>query len=128
MPSMYLAQSDLAMYGVQSATQPQILAASMLIDAYLKRPEGLQWMPDYAGLPCYMASLTPSFSFALPSSVSPGQNIVIPLVGTGLMGNSFGSVGDVVILDRASTNKGGANNVEACVVNTTAFNTVNPTS
>lgn len=115
MPALYLSSADLPIYGVPTATAPQILAASTVVDAYLKRPEGLQWMPDYAGLPCYMAGLTPSLTLKLSGPLSPGTNVVVPLVGANVM-STFGSVGDVAIVDRASAKGGQTGVVEACVI------------
>jgi hypothetical protein len=127
MPSEYLAQSELVAYGVPNATAPQIQAASSLIDAYLQRTAGLQWMPDLQGLPCYMAGLTSGLAIPLPQTIGPGQNINVtlpgPASGNGIV-SQIGMIGSVVILDRASTNKGGTNNVEACVVSAMFNNTI----
>jgi hypothetical protein len=116
MPSAYLAGSDLAIYGVPNATAQQILNASLLIDAYLGRLEGLQWMPDAAGLPCYMAGLSPSLSLTLPANIQPGQNVQVAVPGASTL-SVFGSVGDVVIIDRAN-----ATACEACVISSTQPN------
>jgi hypothetical protein len=118
MPSAYLAGSDLAIYGVPNATAQQILNASMLIDAYLGRPEGLQWLPDAAGLPCYMAGLSASLSLTLPANIQPGQNVQVAVPGASTL-SVFGSVGDVVILDRANSSA-----CEACVIASTQPNQI----
>jgi hypothetical protein len=118
MPSAYLAGSDLAIYGVPNATAQQILNASMLIDAYLGRPEGLQWLPDAAGLPCYMAGLSASLSLTLPANIQPGQNVQVAVPGASTL-SVFGSLGDVVILDRAN-----ATACEACVISSTQPNQI----
>jgi len=39
--AVYLQGADLAVFGVPNATVPQILEASLLIDSFLNRPEGL---------------------------------------------------------------------------------------
>lgn len=111
MPTAYLAGAELAAYGVPTATAAQIGAASFLIDAYLKRPEGLQWIPDAAGLPCYMAGLTPRFTLKSQGSIAQGQNIAVAIAAFGGTLTTAGSVGDVVILDRANSAA-----VEACVI------------
>lgn len=116
MPAIYLSAADLNTYGVATATAPQILAASTLVDAYLKRPEGLQWMPDYQGLPCYMAGLSPSITLTLAQSISPGTNVTVPIAaGAGNL-STFGTVGEVAILDRGSAQQGKPGVVEACVI------------
>lgn len=111
MPSKYLYGSDLINYGVPNATSQQIQAASTLIDTYLHRPEGLQWNPDYAGNPCYMAALAPTMSFTLGSNISAGTNVSVNISATSFL-STFGGVGDVVILDRATPTI-----TEACVIN-----------
>jgi hypothetical protein len=115
MPSAYLSQDDLNIYDVPTATNAQILSASALVDAYLKRPEGLQWMPDYAGNPCYMSALTPTFSFTLPAPISPGINVSIPTSIAGYV-SAYGQVGNVVLIDRLSGVQGKPTNCEACVI------------
>jgi hypothetical protein len=109
MPSAYLAPADYIPYGVPNATAAQVQAASLLLDAYLKRPEGLQWLPDYAGLPCCMAGLSPHFSFAVAAGIPAGQNVVIP-APAGLL-SIVGQSGNVVVLDRATPTA-----TEACVI------------
>lgn len=115
MPSQYLSQADLNTYGVPNATAAQIIEASALVDAYLKRPEGLQYMQDSSGMPCYMAGLTPSLSFTSTSSISPGKNVVVPLPGASML-STYGQIGAVVILDRGSTSQGRVGTCEACVI------------
>jgi hypothetical protein len=118
MPSTYLAGSDLAAYGVPNATAQQITNACALVDAYLGRPEGLQWLPDYAGLPCYMAGLSPSLTLTAQAAIQSGQNAQIAVPGAGTL-SVFGSVGDVVILDRANPSL-----CEACVISSTQPNSI----
>lgn len=100
MPSSYLTSDDFATYGLPSTTSvAQVTAASTLIDMYLKRPEGLVWVPDGTGAPGWMAALSPSQSFTLGAAIAPGQNVVVPLVG----GVAALLVGDVIVLDRADS-------------------------
>jgi len=123
MPSAYLSAADLNTYGVPNATNPQILQASALIDAYLKRPEGLVWLPDYAGNPCYMAGLSSHLPIKTTAPISPGTNVVVPIGGGGQLGN-FGTQGDVVILDRLSATQGQTGVAEACVIVSTTNSSI----
>lgn len=111
MPSAYLAVQEFGAYGVPTATQAQVTAASALVDSYLKRPEGLQWMPDAAGFPCYMAGLSPVYSLKSSQAISAGTNVSVPVATAPGMMTTTGTVGDVVVIDRAN-----ADVVEACVV------------
>ncbi len=110
MPSQYLTLQDCQQYGLTSATSPQIIQASALIDAYLRRPEGLVWAPDSTGNPCYMTALVPSASMTLTGGISPGANVAVTLSGN----PQILQVGDVVIVDRATPAL-----TEACVIATT---------
>jgi hypothetical protein len=111
MASAYLASGELGTYGVPAATTAQITSASALVDAYLKRPEGLQWTPDFNGSPAFMAGLSPTFTLKMTVDIAAGVNVSVPVqYGSGQL-SSVGSVGDVVILDKADTNK-----CEACVI------------
>ncbi len=110
MPSQYLTGGDLATYGVPNATTNQIIQASALVDAHLKRPEGLIWVPDATGLPGWMAALAPTLSLALGAAIAPGSSVPVQL---GAAAQQL-SVGDVVVLDRGNNAA-----AEACVVATT---------
>jgi len=110
MPSQYLTLSEAPVYGLKSVTDAQISQASTLIDAYLKRPEGLVWAPDSTGTPCYMTTPVAQASFTLAQAIAPGATVPVTLTGpTGIL-----AVGDVLILDRKNTAL-----TEACVVATT---------
>ena len=134
MPSAYLTQGELSQYGLPPTTSgAQIAQASALVDTYLDRKAGLQWMPDYSGLPCYMAALSSSLSIKLPSAISAGSNVTVTLPGPnpGGMGNGLASttgiVGTTVILDRATslqTGSGTDNVCEACVITNVVGNTI----
>ena len=123
MPSIYLSAADLNTYGVSGATAPQILAASTLIDAYLRRPEGLEYVPDYAGLPCYMAALTPSITMNVPGGISPGTNVIVATPGAAIL-SQYGHVGDVVVIDRSTAAGGKTGVVEACVIEAITASTI----
>jgi hypothetical protein len=116
MPSSYLTTAEAPLYGLSAVSTSQIIQASALIDAYLKRPEGLVWAPDSTGNPCYMTSPVPTATFALTSPISPGANVPVQLSGP----KQILQVGDVVILDQPTSNL-----VEACVIATTS-NPPNP--
>jgi hypothetical protein len=96
MPSAYLTGSDPANYGVPNATPAQIQQASVLIDAYLKRTEGLVWLPDSFGNPGWMAALTPRLTLTASSAIAPGANVVVSVTG----GIQAISVGDALVVDR----------------------------
>lgn len=127
MTSAYLAQSEFAAYGVPNATVAQVTEASCLIDAYLQRPCGLEWLPDYQGSPCYMAALTPSFTSKLTGPIAPGSNVVLPFPQASYM-STVGLVGSVVVLETESVAAGGTNNIEACVVSANTPSTITLTS
>ncbi len=96
MPSSYLASGDYANYELPATTtQAQVTAASNLIDVYLKRPEGLVWVPDATGAPGWMAAPTPSLTLTGIGPIPPGTNVIVPVTG----GISAITVGDVLILD-----------------------------
>lgn len=107
MPSTYLQSGEYATYGVPSADASDVLQASMVIDSYLDRNEGLVWAADSQGMPCDMAAVEPSLSLTLAASIAPGQNVVVPFAGP------IGALqtGDVVVLDRATLGS-----KEACVI------------
>lgn len=99
--SNYIAPGDYAAYGISTATTDQVTQASIYLDAYLKRPEGLIWQADSTGNPCCMLAPTPTLSFSLSAPIVPGQNVVASVSGPlgGLQ------VGDALIADRANDNK-----------------------
>lgn len=96
MPSAYLQGSDAGQFGVPNATSQQITQASVLIDAYLRRPHGLLWKADANGNPAYMTSLHPEFTLQAQGSFGPGNGVQVPVTGAVGMLN----VGDCVVLDR----------------------------
>jgi len=99
MPSTYLTVDDYANFGLPATTtDAQVTAGSTLIDMYLKRPEGLVWMPDGAGAPGWMAALSPTQTFSCVDAIDPGDSTWVTLTG----GVSTLSVGEVLILDRST--------------------------
>ncbi len=124
MPSVYLEGDDKTIYGVGSATDQQIEQSSSLIDGYLQRPEGLIWVPDANGNPCYMKAKSPSFTLTTTEDISPGDNVNVTVTGA-LLAISLGSsqCGLVAIMDRLNDEKR-----EAVIVNGINGNTVQLTS
>lgn len=97
--SAYLANSaDYEMYGVPLTSQSHVLRASLLIDHYLRRPEGCVWVPDANGQPCYMAAKVPSLTYTTAGTISPGTSVVVSLPA--YVGDNDSLIGEVVVLDR----------------------------
>jgi len=111
MPSQYILPNEYSMYGLPTSTDlSQVYQASLLIDAYLRRPEGLVWEPDYTGqMPCYMAGLSPTATYNSTAAISPGSSVVISVPS--YITASADMIGEVMILDRAASGL-----VEACVI------------
>jgi hypothetical protein len=124
MPSAYLQGSDLTAYGVPNATTAQITRASSIIDGYLQRSEGMIWVPDANGNPCYMANLSPMITLQATGSISPGQNVNVTVNGP-VAAISLGSsqCGLVAVLDRSNTEV-----TEACIVNAINGNVITLTN
>src|SRR5437588_12991351 len=107
--SLYLQPGEYAAYGVAaSTTAAQVTAASALVDAFVDRPAGLVWTPDWAGLPCYMAALAPQLSFTASGAIAPGANVTVT-IGSGI--NLTDKIGEAVILERANGSV-----IEACAI------------
>lgn len=127
MSSVYLQPSDYVAYGLQSTTMAaQIVQASALIDAYLRRPAGLIYTPDSTGQPCYMSALSTELTFLATESFGPGNGLQVPVTGPAAMLQ----VGDCVILDRANPDLAEAVQVtsmtgQVLTLGTTAANTPN---
>lgn len=83
MPSAYLVGAgDLVTFGVPAATTAaQIAQASLLVDTYLRRPEGLVYTPDSVGNPVFMTALVPRASFAIAAGLTPGPNQIVTMTG-----------------------------------------------
>jgi hypothetical protein len=94
--------ADAASFGLPAqVTAAQVRQASDYADSYLRRPEGLVWLPDYSGAPGWMANLTPRLTLIAGSAIAPGQNVVVPVTPSF---NTADSVGEVLVLDRTGPN------------------------
>lgn len=120
MVSAYLQTGDYAAYGVPNATVAQVQQASLYIDAYLRRQEGLIWSPDGNGDPCWMVGASPSNTVNLAAAISPGQNVVVSVTGPALSLQP----GDIVIADKATQSITEALQVVAKTGKTLTFGTV----
>jgi hypothetical protein len=111
----YILEQDQLVFGVPDASVAQILIATSIINAYLRRPEGLLWGTDGNGLPAYMLNKTPTISVSPTAIISPGTNVHIAT------NSPFGpqTVGEVVILDRGTTNI-----TEGCTITQVSGNTI----
>lgn len=108
--SCYLFNSaDYEAYGVPLTSQGQVMRASLLVDHYLRRPEGCIWAPDANGQPCYMASKAPSIVYTSAATIAPGNSVVVALPG--YVGDNDSLIGEVVVLDRLIPSI-----TEACIV------------
>lgn len=109
-PSCYLnSPTEYETYGVTFTNPAQVMRASLLVDHYLRRPEGCVWAPDANGQPCYMVSKSPSLTYTTAATILPGTNVVVPLPA--YVGDNDSLIGEVVVLDRLIPSL-----VEACVV------------
>src|SRR6185503_7879735 len=100
MPSEYIKPNEYTLYGLPTTTtQPQVYQASLLVDSYLRRPEGMVWEPDSFGMPCYMAAYSPDVTFKSAGSIAPGASVAVGLTVQVPLFESF--LGRVAILDRA---------------------------
>jgi hypothetical protein len=102
-----LRPGDYATFGVPNATTAQVVQASVLLDAHLRRPEGLIWVADGSGQPCYMQSLSADLTLVAAQDIAPGQNVGVNVTGPLLALQ----MGDVVVLDRLNPDI-----CEACVI------------
>lgn len=97
--SAYLTNAaDYERFGVPLAQAAQVMRASLLIDHYLRRPEGCLWMPDANGVPCYMAAKSPTMVLQYNGVIAPGQNVTLPI--NGWAGDNDSVIGEMVVLDR----------------------------
>jgi hypothetical protein len=98
MGSLYLLPKDFPLYGVDPATSvSDVAAASSLVDSYLDRPEGLIFVSDIDGNPCYMQAKSPTRTFKLQAPIVAGSSVKIALPAN-LVLNS--PMGEAVVLDR----------------------------
>lgn len=115
MPSIYIKPAEYALYGLpETITQSQVMRASSMIDGYLgKQDFGMIYEVDGNGEPAYMSAKTPRLTLTSISSISPGNDVVVPVAGP----YATLVVGDVLILDKSS-----AMIREACVIKNKTLN------
>ena len=80
-------------------TQLHLDQATGIINAYVKRPEGLLYEVDGSGNPVCMAGLAAQSSFSLAAPVSPGAGVTAMLNGP----VSLLQAGDSLVIDRGLT-------------------------
>ncbi len=116
MSSSYLASGEYATYGAPAATTAaQVTQASVLIDAYLRRPEGLVWGADSASNPCFMQAMVPFGTFAIAGGLAPGVNVAATVSGP----LATIQPGSVIIAEKATPA-----NLEALVVSSITGNQI----
>lgn len=71
--------------------------ATMIVNTFLKRPEGLVYETDANGNPCHMPAMTPSLTFTIAGGVPAGANVTVT-VSPAIVRQDH--VGEVLILDR----------------------------
>lgn len=82
MPSSYITSGEYASFGLPSTTTAaQVTQASVLIDTYLRRPEGLVYEIDTLGNPVFMKALPITGSFVISAGLAPGLNVVATVTG-----------------------------------------------
>lgn len=97
--SCYLAgPADYEMYGVPLTGQAHVIRASLLVDHYLRRPEGCVWGPDANGQPAYMVAKAPSLVYTFAGTILPGDSVDVAL--SGYVGDNDSLIGEVVVIDR----------------------------
>lgn len=112
MPNQYLLSADFATYGLPNTiTNQQVIQASLIIDSYLNKPAGLLYDVDINGNPIYMTGLNPDGTFIATSSITAGNNVVVPVTGPLQTLNGGVTYGQTVVLDRTDNDL-----KETCVV------------
>jgi hypothetical protein len=97
------------LYGLPSPLPAGVAEqASVIVDSYIKRPEGLIYVPDKNGNPCYMKALVPSFTYKAVGAIAAGLNVAVAVTPPNVRQDM---IGEVLILDRANPDK-----LEAVVV------------
>ena len=116
MPSAYLLPGEYEPFGAPSeTTAAQVTQASVLIDSYLRRPEGLVYSADSAGNPCFMQSMAPIGPFSIAAGLAPGTNVLATVTGP----ISTLQPGSVIIAEKATPA-----NLEPLVVSSIVSNQV----
>ena len=112
--SNYLTGAE-GLYGLPSPIPAGVgEQASAIVDAYLKRPEGMIYVCDKNGNPAFMKGLSPSFSYTIAGGVPSGLNVAVTVTPTNVRPDM---VGEVMILSREDPEA-----LEAVVVSGTVGN------
>jgi hypothetical protein len=121
--SNYLSTQDIATYGLTPVQAAMSARASMTVDAYLRRPEGLVWAPDLNGLPCYMVNKSPRRTILVQAgfTIAPGNSVVVPVQGLDL---PVDALGEVLWLDRATPSNTEAVTIQAIAPGELTLSTV----
>lgn len=101
--------ADYETFGVPFTGPAQVTRASLLVDHYLRRPEGCVYGVDAFGQPAYMVAKPPSVVYTTTSIIPVGTNVVVSLPG--LISDSDSLIGETVVLDRLLPSV-----TEACIV------------
>lgn len=97
--SCYLTTTaEYELFGVPLTSPAQVTRASLLVDHYLRRPQGCVYGVDANGQPAYMVAKAPSLVYSTAAIIPVGTNIVVSLPG--YIGDSDSLIGDTVVLDR----------------------------
>jgi hypothetical protein len=112
----YVQSGEYAAYGISDGTAAQINSATSIINAYIKRPEGLIWSPDANGMPAWMTALNPTMNYQVAGGIASGSNVVVTIPNAQF---GFQTIGEVVILDRSNSGL-----AEACVIVGTSGHTI----
>ena len=90
--------------------------ASAIIDAQIRRPEGLVYVTDKNGNPAYMKGLSPSFTYLIAASISAGANVSVTVTPANVRPDM---VGEILILEKDNPDA-----AEAVIVSSTTGNNV----
>ncbi|WP_024516838.1 hypothetical protein [Bradyrhizobium sp. Tv2a-2] len=89
--------------------------ASAIVDAYLKRPEGLVYVTDKNGNPAFMKAAVPSMTYTVTSGAITAGNLVTVTVSPANIRPDM--IGEVMVI-----NRNGPDELEAVVVQGTSGN------
>lgn len=103
------------LYGLPAVIPPGVSEqASAIVDAHLKRPEGMLYVADKNGNPSYMKALTPTFTYQVAGGIAPGSLVTVTVTPAIVRPDM---VGEVLVVDRDNPDL-----AESLVVTATAGN------